>query len=189
MTDHCTTDFCIWRTICLVSVQCISSIRHMYMTDFAYDGPIFLVPLSPSYPSSPVHMTDMRYDLFDVQFLMTVATFQQDLFILYGSQLYLSKQLLQIFRFICMSSMFSSFNAFDFSCKAQTIFGLKSAEFSSNHYNTLRWQLQQRVGNQLRAMKVSLTNDILVVTLDKACTKKCYIQTHCLFPCDNMSRI
>ena len=32
----------------------ISSIRHMYMTDFAYDGPIFLVPLSPSYPSSPV---------------------------------------------------------------------------------------------------------------------------------------
>ena len=24
------------------------------MTDFAYDGPIFLVPLSPSYPSSPV---------------------------------------------------------------------------------------------------------------------------------------
>ena len=31
-----------------------ASIRHMYMTDFAYDGPIFLVPLSPSYPSSPV---------------------------------------------------------------------------------------------------------------------------------------
>ena len=27
----------------------------MYTTDFAYDGPIFLVPLSPSYPSSPVH--------------------------------------------------------------------------------------------------------------------------------------
>ena len=26
----------------------------MHMTDFAYDGPIFLVPLSPSYPSSPV---------------------------------------------------------------------------------------------------------------------------------------
>ena len=26
----------------------------MYMTDFAYDGPIFLVPMSPSYPSSPV---------------------------------------------------------------------------------------------------------------------------------------
>ena len=26
----------------------------MYTTDFAYDGPIFLVPLSPSYPSSPV---------------------------------------------------------------------------------------------------------------------------------------
>ena len=27
---------------------------HMYMTDFAYDRPIFLVPLNPSYPSSPV---------------------------------------------------------------------------------------------------------------------------------------
>ena len=27
----------------------------MYTTDFAYDGPIFLVPLSPSYPSSSVH--------------------------------------------------------------------------------------------------------------------------------------
>ena len=26
------------------------------MTDFAYDGPIFLVPLSPSYPSSPVYI-------------------------------------------------------------------------------------------------------------------------------------
>ena len=54
MTDHCTTDYCIWRTICLVPVRCISSIRHMYTTDFAYDGPIFLVPLSLSYPSSPV---------------------------------------------------------------------------------------------------------------------------------------
>ena len=26
----------------------------MYTTDFAYDGPFFLVPLSLSYPSSPV---------------------------------------------------------------------------------------------------------------------------------------
>ena len=33
---------------------CISSMCHMYMTDFAYDGPIFLVPLGTSYPSSPV---------------------------------------------------------------------------------------------------------------------------------------
>ena len=31
-----------------------SPMHIMYMTDFAYDGPIFLVPLSPSYPSSPV---------------------------------------------------------------------------------------------------------------------------------------
>ena len=54
MTDHCMTDFCIWRTIYLVPVRCISSIRHMYTTDIAYDGPIFLVPLSLSYPSSPV---------------------------------------------------------------------------------------------------------------------------------------
>ena len=55
MMDHCTVDFCIRRTICLVPVRCISSIRHMYTTDFAYDGQIFLVPLSLSYPSSPVH--------------------------------------------------------------------------------------------------------------------------------------
>ena len=27
---------------------------YLYTTDFAYDGPIFLVPLSLSYPSSPV---------------------------------------------------------------------------------------------------------------------------------------
>ena len=41
--------------ICLI-VRLIGRIRHM--TDFAYDGPIFLVPLSPSYPSSPV----IQYD-------------------------------------------------------------------------------------------------------------------------------
>ena len=28
----------------------------MYTTDYAYDGPIFLVPLSLSYPSSPVYI-------------------------------------------------------------------------------------------------------------------------------------
>ena len=44
----------IWRTICLVPVRSISSIRQVYTTDFAYDGPFFLVPLSLSYPSSPV---------------------------------------------------------------------------------------------------------------------------------------
>ena len=33
----------------------------MYMTDFAYDGPILLVPLSPSYPSSPVLNTDVPF--------------------------------------------------------------------------------------------------------------------------------
>ena len=68
MTDHCTTDFCIWRTICLVPVRCISSIRHMYTTDFAYDGPIFLVPLSLSYPSSPV-VTDRLFKLYKRKYL------------------------------------------------------------------------------------------------------------------------
>ena len=34
-----------------------TSIYHMYTTDFAYDGPIFLVSLSPSYPSSLVPAT------------------------------------------------------------------------------------------------------------------------------------
>ena len=38
----------------LVPVRCISNIRHMYTTDFAYDGPFFVVLLSPPYPSSPV---------------------------------------------------------------------------------------------------------------------------------------
>ena len=55
--------FCIWRTICLVPVWCISSIRHMYTTDFANDGPIFLVPLSPSYPSSPVAFQEVKLTL------------------------------------------------------------------------------------------------------------------------------
>ena len=32
----------------------------MYMTDFAYDGPIFLVPLSLSYPSSPVLSMEVK---------------------------------------------------------------------------------------------------------------------------------
>ena len=130
MTDHCMTDFCIWRTICLVPVRCISStgelgydglngtkkigpsyaksavyiwwildmhrtgtkhivrhmqksvvqwsviskftcIRHMYMTDFAYDGPIFLVPLSLSYPSSPVYwLSGLVNGEFNVQVLL-----------------------------------------------------------------------------------------------------------------------
>ena len=74
MTDHCTTDFCIWRTICLVPVRCISSIRHMYTTDFAYDGPIFLVPLSPSYPSSPVLNLNSSYYQLVIEFQVYVYT-------------------------------------------------------------------------------------------------------------------
>ena len=35
----------------------------MYMTDFAYDGPIFLFPLSLSYPSSPVLVIQYLYDV------------------------------------------------------------------------------------------------------------------------------
>ena len=54
MTDHCKPDFCLWQTIYLFSVPCISSMCHMYMTDFAYDRPNFLVPLSLSYASSLV---------------------------------------------------------------------------------------------------------------------------------------
>ena len=64
MTDHYRTDFCIWWIICFVPVQCISSIRHMYTMDFAYDGPIFLVPLSLSYPSSPVFVTNFLVDIY-----------------------------------------------------------------------------------------------------------------------------
>ena len=47
-------------------VRCISSIRHMYTTDFAYDGPIFLVPLSPSYTSSPVQSCAASWVHFSV---------------------------------------------------------------------------------------------------------------------------
>ena len=32
----------------------IKYVSYMYMTDFVYDVPIFLVPLNPSYPSLPV---------------------------------------------------------------------------------------------------------------------------------------
>ena len=73
MMDHCTTDFCTWRTICLVSVRCISSIRHLYTTDFAYDGPIFLVPLSPSHPSSPVFYCYGRYISFLKLFYLLIS--------------------------------------------------------------------------------------------------------------------
>ena len=34
---------------------------YMYMTDFAYGEQILLVPLSPSYPSSPVRMGYVKY--------------------------------------------------------------------------------------------------------------------------------
>ena len=67
MTDHCMTDFCIWWTVCLVPVWCISSFPHMYTTDFACDGPIFLVPLSLSYPSSPV-LPNVKI-LFDITWI------------------------------------------------------------------------------------------------------------------------
>ena len=59
MTDH--NGFLHMKDDMLGPSRCISSIRHMYTTDFAYDGPIFLVPLSPSYPSSPVSCKFMTY--------------------------------------------------------------------------------------------------------------------------------
>ena len=37
----------------------------MYTTDFAYDGPIFLVPLSLSYPSSPVYIYEHSFFNFN----------------------------------------------------------------------------------------------------------------------------
>ena len=76
MTDHCTTDFCIWRTICLVPVRCISSIRHMYTTDFAYDGSIFLVPLSPSYPSSPVYTCSIEKAFHSDEIFQSKTSFE-----------------------------------------------------------------------------------------------------------------
>ena len=66
-------ELCIWRTICWVPVLCISSIRHMYTTDFAYDGPIFLVPLSLSYPSSPVLLSLSLLTHNAVSFIRTKA--------------------------------------------------------------------------------------------------------------------
>ena len=60
--------------ICLVPVPCISSMCHMYMTDFAYDGPIFLVPLSLSYPSSPVLTATFPFQLIEKFFRCTVET-------------------------------------------------------------------------------------------------------------------
>ena len=91
MTDHCATDLCIWRTICLVPVRFISSIHHMYTTDFAYDGPIFLVPLSPSYPSSPVHISIILiceiFHIFTIinQLFYLVSVFNLTLIALHGS--------------------------------------------------------------------------------------------------------
>ena len=38
----------------------------MYTTDFAYDGPIFLVPLSLSYPSSPVFVSLRIYCIANI---------------------------------------------------------------------------------------------------------------------------
>ena len=50
MTDHCTTDDMLGP-----SPMHIKYVSYVYnMTDFPYDGPIFLVSLSQSYPSSPV---------------------------------------------------------------------------------------------------------------------------------------
>ena len=55
MTDHCASDFlAITDDMLGPSPMHIFSMCHKYMTDFAYGGPIFLVPLSSSYASSPV---------------------------------------------------------------------------------------------------------------------------------------
>ena len=49
----------------------------MYKKDFAYDGPIFLVPLSLSYPSSPV-------DIFPTNVFSNVMILSWKLFDLIG---------------------------------------------------------------------------------------------------------
>ena len=43
------------------------------MTDSAYDGPIFLVPLSLSYPSSPVLSKSLLYDIIPYSALLSGA--------------------------------------------------------------------------------------------------------------------
>ena len=48
----------------LVPVPCISSMFHMCMTDLAYDGPIFLVPLSLSYASSPAIKIENKLSIY-----------------------------------------------------------------------------------------------------------------------------
>ena len=57
MTDHCTTDFLHMMDDMLgpsPSPMHIKYSSYVYDRLNAYDGPIFLVPLIPSYPSSPV---------------------------------------------------------------------------------------------------------------------------------------
>ena len=49
------------------------------MTDFAYDGPIFLVPLSPSYPSSPVFGNFFKLLIFVAPFIVDLSIFSHDL--------------------------------------------------------------------------------------------------------------
>ena len=47
----------------------------MYTTDFAFDGPIFLVPLSPSYPSSPV-LLSIFITLYKLQLLVALCKYK-----------------------------------------------------------------------------------------------------------------
>ena len=53
----------------------------MYTTDFAYDGPIFLVPLSLSYPSSLEYLRQLNPTgtVFNETFLKTLCN--EDLFV------------------------------------------------------------------------------------------------------------
>ena len=50
----------------------------MYTTDFAYDRPIFLVPLSPSYPSSPVIVFLKNDEQADRNVLTTLISTQDE---------------------------------------------------------------------------------------------------------------
>ena len=66
----------------------------MHMTDFAYDGPIFLVPLSLSYPSSPVII--LRLDAVNKHSRRVLCACEKGTSSIYSE---LSSERLQAFRY------------------------------------------------------------------------------------------
>ena len=62
---------------------------HMYMSDFAYDGPLFLVPLSLSYPSAPVYV--LVLEVSAKEYLVKSGWVIRSLCICLVSSMYLSR--------------------------------------------------------------------------------------------------